>query len=102
MVILKELVAAVSKTSCATSSVVAEKLTSFTLEAPKVATSLGPLGTVAGVQFVAVFQSPLVGLRFQVALPAKASSKREEVRIKKTMSLVFIGLARKERGVNAR
>jgi len=33
--------------------------------------SAGPFGTVAGVQFAAVFQSPLVGLRFQVALPAK-------------------------------
>ena len=32
--------------------------------------SLGPFGTVAGFQLVAVFQSPLAGLRFQVALPA--------------------------------
>jgi hypothetical protein len=39
-------------------------------EAAKLAVSVGPFGTVAGVQLVAVFQSPLVGLRFQVALPA--------------------------------
>src|SRR5262249_44049540 len=42
------------------------------LEKPKVAVSFGPLGTVAGVQLGAVFQSPFVGLRFHVALPAKA------------------------------
>jgi hypothetical protein len=29
-----------------------------------------PFGTVLGIQLVAVFQSPLAGLRFQVALPA--------------------------------
>src|SRR5438876_774710 len=46
--------------------------TAVTLETSKVAVSAGPLGTVAGVQLVAVFQSPLVGLRFHVALPAKA------------------------------
>ena len=32
--------------------------------------SAGPFGTVAGVQLAAVFQSPLVGLKFHVALPA--------------------------------
>jgi hypothetical protein len=43
------------------------------LETLKVATSAGSLGTVLGVQFVAVLQSaPLVGLTFHVALPAKA------------------------------
>src|SRR5262249_6723806 len=41
-------------------------------EASNVAVSLGSSGTVLGVQLVAVFQLPLVGLRFQVALPAKA------------------------------
>jgi hypothetical protein len=40
------------------------------LDWAKVATSERPFGTVAGVQFAAVFQLPLVGLRFQVALPA--------------------------------
>jgi hypothetical protein len=40
----------------------------------KVAMSSGPLGTVAGVQLAAVFQSPLAGLRFQVALPAWAGT----------------------------
>jgi len=32
-----------------------------TFDAPKVATSVVEFGTVAGVQFAAVFQSPLVG-----------------------------------------
>jgi hypothetical protein len=40
-------------------------------EASNVPLSEGPLGTVAGVQLAGVFQSPLVGLRFQVALPAE-------------------------------
>src|ERR1051326_7365606 len=49
-----------------------EGIETFTvLETPKVATSFGPFGTVAGVQFAAVFQSPLTGLLLQVALPAK-------------------------------
>ncbi|PYL05735.1 MAG: hypothetical protein DME33_15735 [Verrucomicrobia bacterium] len=39
-------------------------------ESPKVATSSGPLGTVFGVQFSAVFQSLLIGLVLQVALSA--------------------------------
>ena len=53
------------------------------LETSKVAMSAGPLGTVAGVQFVAVFQSPLVGLRFQVALPANewAAIKHEKTQM---------------------
>ena len=39
-------------------------------ETANVAVSADPLGTVAGVQFVAVFQSPELGLRSHVALPA--------------------------------
>src|SRR2546430_12539658 len=42
------------------------------LERPKVAVSAGPLGMVGGVQLAAILQSPLVGLRFHVALPANA------------------------------
>src|SRR6476646_11985818 len=42
------------------------------LENPKVAVSSSPLGTIAGVQFEAVYQSVLVALTFQVALLAKA------------------------------
>jgi hypothetical protein len=52
-------------------SVNAEREISILLERANVAVSVGPFGTVAGVQFVAVFQSLLPGLRFQVALPAK-------------------------------
>jgi len=40
------------------------------LETSNVATSLLPLGTVAGVQLEAAPQLLFVGLRFQVALPA--------------------------------
>ena len=42
----------------------------------KVALSLGLFGTVAGFQLAAVSESPLVELRFQVALPAKAQFGR--------------------------
>src|SRR5690349_10486676 len=35
-----------------------------------VATSSGPLGTVGGIQFSGVYQSLLIGLLLQVALPA--------------------------------
>jgi hypothetical protein len=52
-------------------SVKAEMETPVLLEEANVAVSVGPLGTVAGVQLPAVFQSPVVGLAFQVALPAK-------------------------------
>jgi len=45
---------------------------SVILEAAKVAMSADPLGTVAGVQLLAVNQSALAGLSFQVALPAEA------------------------------
>ena len=55
----------------------------------KVATSSGPSGTVAGVQFVAVFQSALVGLRFQVALPALRLMIKAKVKVKKMNSLAF-------------
>ena len=44
------------------------------LEVANVAISERPFGTVAGVQLVAVFQSPLGGVRFQVALPANNGS----------------------------
>ena len=56
-------------------------------DAENVAMSLGPLGTVCGVQLAAVFQSLLEGLTFQVAPPPKAESKKEELRIKKAMSV---------------
>ena len=46
--------------------------TSVVLEVANVAVSRGELGTVDGVQFVAVFQSPVAGLVPQVALPARA------------------------------
>ena len=39
-------------------------------ERANVAVSADPLGTVAGLQFVLVFQSPERGLRFHVTLPA--------------------------------
>jgi len=45
--------------------------TNLTLEVAKVAVSFGPLGTVAGVQLLAVLQFPVAGFASQVALPAK-------------------------------
>src|SRR6266446_10345021 len=51
---------------------VGPSITSITLEAPKVPTSSSPYGTVAGVQFAALLQWLLTGLRFHVALPAYA------------------------------
>src|SRR5262249_47122441 len=42
--------------------------TSVVLETPKVATSFGPFGTVAGVQLAGLLQSLSTGLAFQVAL----------------------------------
>ena len=40
------------------------------VDAAKVAESADPLGGPPAVQLAAVFQSPFVGVRFQVALPA--------------------------------
>jgi hypothetical protein len=51
-------------------SVDAEMETLVTFEEPNVAVSEGSLGIVIGVQLAAVFQSPEVGLRSHVALPA--------------------------------
>ena len=62
-------------------STLTEREIAVVFEIAKVAVSDGPLGTVAGVQLVAVFQSPLVGLRFQLALPATAF--RVKVRMKR-------------------
>jgi hypothetical protein len=52
-------------------SVLAERETPVVFETANVAVSGWPLGTVGGVQFAAVFQSPEVGFAFHVALPAK-------------------------------
>jgi hypothetical protein len=51
-------------------SVVCESDILRTLEVLNVAVSENPLGTVAGVQFAAVCQFPLLGAVFHVALPA--------------------------------
>jgi hypothetical protein len=51
-------------------SVVCESDILRTLEVLNVAVSENPLGTVAGVQFAAVCQFPLLGAAFHVALPA--------------------------------
>src|SRR5260370_40745328 len=45
-------------------------ITSVTFDVPNVATSDVPFGTVFGLQFAAVFQSPLAGVFGHVALPA--------------------------------
>ena len=51
-------------------TVCAENEMSVVFETAKVAMSMGAFGTVFGIQFAAAFQSPLVGLELQVALPA--------------------------------
>ena len=60
------------------------------LETPKVATSFGPFGTVAGVQFAAVFQSLLIGLELQVALPAKEWTAIKHEQTQMTGKSLFI------------
>src|SRR5450432_1371125 len=54
--------------------------TVVTPDAPKVATSEAPLGTVAGVQLLALFHSLFTGDAFQVALPATAAGKGAETK----------------------
>ena len=73
-------------------------------ERANVAVSADPLGTVAGLQFVAVFQSPELGLRSHVALPAwlvwMQSIKINALKIAVTSgSGVFMGNRRMVRGV---
>ena len=53
-------------------SVAAESETLVTVLVAKVAVSLDPLGIVPGVQLPALFQLPVAGVLFQVALPARA------------------------------
>src|SRR6266550_4633975 len=60
--------------------VLAEMETLVIFERAKVAVSPDPLGTVTGVQFVAVFQSPEPGLRSHVALPACAITESKNMR----------------------
>ena len=48
----------------------ADKEMVLLLDPAKLAISVVPFGTVAGVQLAAVFQSVLVGREFHVALPA--------------------------------
>jgi hypothetical protein len=69
MLIVKGLAPA-SKTIPLT-SVLADREMSVTLDPANVAVSEGPLGIFRGVQLPAVFQSPLAGLAFHVALPEK-------------------------------
>src|SRR3954452_7827222 len=59
------------KTRLSRLTIVSLLMTSVTFDGPKVATSVVEFGTVCGIQFAAVFQSPLVGLLLQVALPAR-------------------------------
>jgi hypothetical protein len=67
--------------------VLAETETSLTFERRNVATSAGPLGTVFGIQFAAVFQSLLMGLTCQVALPAWLVAGTRAIKIAKRPGL---------------
>src|SRR5215475_8227583 len=60
------------------------------LERANVATSAGPLGTVAGVQFSAVFQSPDVGLRFHWALPAYVTTGKTNNRRQRSAATTWV------------
>ena len=70
-----------------------ETETLVVLEVANVAVSEGPLGTVPGDQFAAVFQSPDVGLVFQVALPANVACAVITARlaVKHQLGRIFIG-----------
>jgi len=73
------------------STIVADEMeTVLTLEVANVAMSAGPFGMVFGVQFVAVFQSPLVGFKFHVALPAWTALIAPSERVR-TMARETIG-----------
>ena len=61
-----------------------ESVTLELLETSKDAVSEGLFGTVLGVQLAAVFQLALVGLRFQVALPARARFDRRIEPVRRT------------------
>jgi hypothetical protein len=74
----------------AVDSTPAEIETSVTCEEAKVAVSVDPLGTVAGVQLAAVFESPLLGCRFHIALPAFAFDATANARVKMTLGLIYI------------
>jgi len=60
------------------------------VDVPKDATSLAPFGTVAGVQLAVVFQSLLVGVRFQVALPAKELTAIKHKKTRMTGKSLFM------------
>ena len=60
------------------------------LEPLKLAVSEGPFGTVFGVQFAAVFQSPLIGLALQVALPANEWAAIKHEKTQMTRKSLFI------------
>ena len=57
-------------------SVTADTKGLVAFEVPNVAVSNGPLGTVIGLQLLAVFQSPVGRLSFHVALPAWAAGMK--------------------------
>src|SRR5262245_37537134 len=78
-------------------SVSSEIDTFVVLESTNVAISVGPLGTVIGVQLAAVFQSPDVGLRFHWALSAYTSAGKSKIReqriaVPRSVFMVICGL----------
>jgi hypothetical protein len=66
-------------------SVLAEMEIAVLLEVVKRAVSDGLLGTVAGDQLAAVFQSPVAGLRRHLALPALLVSIPTTKSVKRTI-----------------
>jgi len=75
-------------------SVFAEIETLVVFERANIAVSDDPLGTVAGLQFVLVFQSPERGLRFHVALPAWADPTKKSITPQPTNGAISLFLKR--------
>ena len=71
-------------------SVLAESETPVIVDRPKVAVSAELLGTVAGVQLAAVFQSPVPGAVSHVALPAKAGPADSMSESAKSVTMIFL------------
>jgi hypothetical protein len=72
------------------------------LEVLKVAISVGPFGTVSGVQLAAVFQSPLTGFELQVALPAKQRAAIKHEKRQRSGKSLFILRSQQKFAASAR
>jgi hypothetical protein len=74
----------------------------LTAEGPKVAMSVGAFGTVFGVQLAVLFQSPFLGLRFQVAVPANERATIRHNKTQRTGKSLFISRSQQKAAEIAR